>query len=533
MDQLSKENKEILENTFLGIEFGSTRIKAVLVDGNYETISSGSHDWENQFEDGVWTYSNEMIWDGLQKAYSHLKKNYQNKYGSTLTSVDAIGFSGMMHGYLPFDQQGNQLVPFRTWRNTTTREASEKLTKALSFNIPQRWSVSHLYQAILNKEQHVKDISFITTLAGYVHWKLTDHKVLGIGEASGVFPIDSEKETYHADHLDVFSSLIKEENSSLNASAILPRVLSAGEDAGKLTAEGALLLDPSGDLKPGIPFAPPEGDAGTGMVATNSVAKRTGNVSAGTSIFSMVVLEKALSDYYEEIDMVTTPTGKPVAMVHCNNFTSDINAWANLFKEVTEGLGNPVDSSELFTFLFNKAMEADDDLGGLVSCNYFSGEPITGFEEGRPLVIRMPDSSLTIANFMRTQIYSALATLKIGMDILIVKESVESDYLIGHGGFFKTPVVGQQLMADATRTPIAVMKTAGEGGPWGMAVLAAFAIKNKEYPTLEGFLTEEVFAEEDMSSIHPSKEGMENFDQFMKRYKAMLPVERAAIENLK
>lgn len=522
-----------LEKTALGIEFGSTRIKAVLIDAEHAPVASGEYTWENRFEDGIWTYHMEDVWKGLQEAFKQLSSEVKRKYGKTLSKVGSIGISGMMHGYLPFDAEGNQLVPFRTWRNTNTDEAVKKLTPLFQFNIPHRWSIAHLYQAILNGEEHVDHIAFLTTLSGYVHWKLTGEKVLGIGEASGMFPIDLNTNNYDENMMRQFEELIEEHPYKWSLHNILPEVKVAGEPAGVLTEEGARLLDPKGHLQAGIPFCPPEGDAGTGMAATNSVAEHTGNISAGTSIFSMIVLDKPLSKYYFEIDMVTTPTGKPVAMVHCNNFTSDINAWVDMFAEVFNLFGTEANKEELFTKLFQKAMEADPDVGGLVSCNYYSGEPITGFEEGRPLFVRMPDSNLNIANFMKTQIYSALATLKIGMDILTEQEKVVIDNILGHGGFFKTEGVSQQLMADALTVPVSVMKTAGEGGPWGMALLAAYSVNKKDGQTLEEYLNEEVFAKEEVKTLPPSKEGMEIFANYMKRYEAMLQVERSAVDSLK
>lgn len=525
--------KNLIERgkTALGIEFGSTRIKAVLVGfDDYTPIASGSFDWENKLENGYWTYTMEDVWTGVQSAYADLSKEVESLYEARLTTIGAIGFSAMMHGYLPFDKEGNQLAAFRTWRNTSTEQAAVALTENFNFNIPQRWSIAHLYQAVLNDEEHVKYIDHLTTLAGYVHWKLTGKKVLGVGEASGMFPIDSTTGTYHAEMVEQFDKLI---NFSWNLEAILPTVLSAGDEAGVLTDEGARLLDPTGRLEAGIPVAPPEGDAGTGMVATNSVAERTGNVSAGTSDFAMVVLENELERVHMEIDIVTTPTGKPVAMVHCNNFTSDINAWVGLFAETARAIGAEVDMGKLYTTLFEKAMEADSDLGNLMNINYFSGEPITGFDEGRPLFVRMPDSRMTIANFMKTQIYSALATLKIGMDILTKEEKVQLDNLLGHGGFFKTERVGQQIMADAMEVPVSVMETAGEGGPWGMALLAAYLVQKESNENLETFLQKRVFAGNEGNTISPSEEGIVSFNRFLSRYRDALSIEQAAIDNLK
>ena len=518
--------------TALGIEFGSTRIKAVLIDENHAPIAMGTWDWENRLEGNIWTYSLEDIWNGLQGCYRSLADDVQNKYGVALKRTGSIGFSGMMHGYMAFDKEGELLVPFRTWRNTITEEACKKLIPVFSFNIPQRWSIAHLYQAILNKEPHVKDIAFFTTLAGYIHWKLSGEKVLGVGEASGMFPIDSEKCDFNRRMVGQFDELIKDQGFGWKLEEILPKVLSAGEKAGVLTEEGAKLLDPTGNLEAGIPMCPPEGDAGTGMVATNSVAVRTGNVSAGTSIFAMVVMEGELSKVHEEIDMVTTPDGSPVAMVHCNNCTSDLNAWVNLFGEFAESFGIKADKNELFGTLYRKALEADKDCGGLMAYNYFSGEPITGFDEGRPLFVRTPDSHFTLANFMRTHLYSALATLKIGLDILLKEEKVSVDSITGHGGLFKTPVVGQSMMAAAMNAPVTVMDTASEGGAWGMAVLAAFMEEKEENETLTSYLAEKIFAGQTGTTIAPNPEDVAGFDAFIKKYVSCLPAERGAVEGL-
>lgn len=526
------KQKSIQGKKVLGIEFGSTRIKAVLIDDRFEPLVSGAHEWENQLVDGFWTYSLEDVWAGLQAAYRELAESYYNVYGERLTEIDSIGFSGMMHGYLAFDKNENLLVPFRTWRNTTTEEAASQLSELFLFNIPQRWSISHLFQALLNKEEHIKDINFVTTLAGYVHWKLTGEKVLGVGEASGMFPIDSETGQYDQNMVHLFEEKTASFDKEWKLVDVFPKVLFAGESAGRLTVAGAGLLDPTGHLKAESVLCPPEGDAGTGMTATNSVAARTGNVSAGTSVFSMIVLEDALDDYYTEIDMVTTPTGKPTAMVHCNNFTTDINAWAKLFKELVDSLGLEVSSEKLFTTLFNKALEADDDNGQLMSINYYSGEPITGLEEGRPLFMQMPNSTLNLANFMRTHIYSALATLKIGMDILTKKEDVSVDQLLGHGGFFKTKNVGQQLMADALNVSVSVMESAGEGGPWGMALLASYLVNKEADESLEKYLTDKVFNNQNAHTLNPDSKGNETFEAFMKRYKEMLEVERLAVSKM-
>lgn len=517
----------------LGIEFGSTRIKAVLIDETHQPIAMGTWDWENRLENNIWTYSLEDIWKGLQGCYSSLARDVQEKYGVALKKLAALGFSGMMHGYMPFDKEGNLLVPFRTWRNTMTEEACRKLVAEFDFNIPQRWSIAHLYQAVLSGEEHVKDIAFFTTLAGYIHWKLSGEKVLGIGEASGMFPIDSETKDYDKAMLQKFDSLVAGNNFSWRLEDILPRVLCAGQPAGVLTEEGARLLDVSGSLEAGIPMCPPEGDAGTGMVATNSVKVHTGNISAGTSIFSMVVTDKALSRVHEEIDMVTTPDGYPVAMVHCNNCTSDLNAWVNLFEEFAGKFGWKVDKNDLYGTLYREALTADADCGGLMAYNYFSGEPVTGLNEGRPMFVRTPDARFSLANFMRSHLYSAMAALKIGNDILLKEEKVRVDSLMGHGGLFKTPVVGQQLMAAAFNSPVTVMDTASEGGAWGMAVLAAFLKEKKQGETLPEYLTDRIFAGQTGTTIEPREEDVAGFDAFIEKYKSTLPAEKAAVQGLR
>ena len=515
----------------LGIELGSTRIKAVLIGPDHAPVASGDHGWENRLEDGVWTYHMEDVWAGLQDAYAKLRADVKERYGVELTAMAAMGFSAMMHGYVALDREDRLLVPFRTWRNTITGQAAQLLTERFQFNIPQRWSIAHLYQAILNGEDHVKDICYLTTLGGYVHYKLTGRRVMGVGEASGMFPIDSSTGDFHQAMVGSFDALVADKGYPWKLRDILPQVLSAGEEAGTLTAEGAKLLDPTGSLTPGIPLAPPEGDAGTGMAATNAVAPRTGNVSAGTSVFAMIVLEKALSKVYPEIDMVTTPTGKPVAMVHCNNCTNEINAWAQVFKGFLEALGQKPDMNAVFTAMFRSALEGAADGGGLTLYNYLSGEPITDLEEGRPLLVRTPQAKLDFPNFMRTQLYSALATLKIGMDIL-AGEQVAVDRLLGHGGFFKTPEAGQRIMAAAAGAPVSVMETAGEGGPWGMALLAAYLVEKEPGQSLEDYLDSRVFAGQKVVTLEPQKQDMEGFEQFMRQYRAGLAVERQAVESL-
>lgn len=517
--------------TALGIELGSTRIKAVLVNDRNEIIAQGDHSWENQLVDGIWTYSLKAIWGGLQDAYAQLAANVNRQYGTDLTTLGAMGFSAMMHGYMAFNDKDELLVPFRTWRNTMTEEASLKLTEAFGFHIPQRWSIAHLYQAILKGEEHVKDVAFFTTLAGYIHWQLTGEKVLGVGEASGMFPIDSNTKQFDTKMIETFDAMVADKGFPWKLAEILPGVKVAGEHAGVLTAEGAKKLDPTGTLQPGVPLCPPEGDAGTGMTATNSVRVRTGNVSAGTSVFSMIVTEKPLLKAYEEIDMVTTPTGEPVAMVHCNNCTSDLNAWVDLFKETLDLFGADVSMNDLYGKLYNKALEGDADCGGLLAYNYFSGEHVTGFEEGRPLFVRKPDAAFTLSNFMRTHLYTSLGALKTGMDILLKEEKVAIDRITGHGGLFKTKGVGQSILAAACNTPIAVMETAGEGGAWGMAILANYMISGEKLP-LDVYLEQEVFADAACEIEEPKEKMVAGFEAFMENYKAGLAVERAAVDHL-
>lgn len=514
----------------LGIEFGSTRIKAVLIDENNNPIAQGSHEWENQLVNNLWTYSLEAIWFGVQDCYRDLRENVKEKYGVEITSLAAIGISAMMHGYMPFDKDGNMLAPFRTWRNTNTGEAASILSELFQYNIPLRWSISHLYQAILNGEEHVKDVAFITTLAGYIHWQLTGEKVIGIGDGSGMIPVNPETKNYDATMVEKFDNLIADKGFSWKLEDVLPKVLLAGENAGTLTEEGAKRLDISGNLQAGAPLCPPEGDAGTGMVATNAVKQRTGNVSAGTSSFSMIVLEKELSKPYEMIDMVTTPAGSLVAMVHCNNCTSDLNAWVGLFREYTELLGVPVDMNEIFGKLYNNALTGDPDCGGLVSYNYFSGEPITGLNEGRPLFVRSVGNRFNLANFMRANIHAAVACLKIGNDILFNDEKIKVDRITGHGGLFKTPGVGQRILAAALNSPISVMETAGEGGAWGMALLAGYLVNNHNDRNLADYLEMEVFAGNTGVSISPTEEDVAGFNVYIENYMEALPVEKAAVE---
>ncbi len=514
----------------LGVEFGSTRIKAVLIDQDNNPIASGDHCWENQLVDGLWTYSIEAIWFGLQDAYANLRKDVRAKYDVEIEHLAAIGISAMMHGYMPFDKQGKILVPFRTWRNTNTAKAAAELSSLFVFNMPMRWSLSHLYQAMLNGEDHVKDIDFLTTLAGYVHWRLTGEKVLGVGDASGMMPVDPATKTYDAEMVTIFDGIVARKGYNWRLADILPASLDAGADAGHLTEDGAKLIDVSGHLKPGAVFCPPEGDAGTGMVATNAVSPRTGNVSAGTSSFSMIVLEKDLSKPYEAIDIVTTPDGHPVAMVHCNNCTSDLNAWVGIFKEFEQLIGHPVDMNELFGKLYNHAMTGDADCGGIMAYNYISGEPITGLYEGRPLVVRSANDKFNLANFMRAHLYASVAVLKIGNDVLFNEEHVQVDRITGHGGLFKTPGVGQRVLAAAINSPITVMETAGEGGAWGIALLAAYTANNADGLSLPEYLDKCVFSTFTGTTISPTPEDVAGFDRFTATYVACLPIEKTAAE---
>ncbi|MBQ2103967.1 MAG: FGGY-family carbohydrate kinase [Bacteroidales bacterium] len=524
--------KETIEagRAILGIEFGSTRIKAVLVDEANVPIAQGSHEWENQLVNGLWTYTTESIWFGLQSCYADLRANVLKKYEVEIEHLAAIGISAMMHGYMAFDKTNKIQVPFRTWRNTNTGAAAAELSSLFKFNIPLRWSISHLYQCILDEEPHVPEITFLTTLAGYVHWKLTGEKVLGIGDASGMIPVDPKTKTYSAEMVSKFNALIAPKKYKWKLEDILPKVLVAGQNAGYLTEEGVRRLDITGHLQPGVPFCPPEGDAGTGMVATNAVKPRTGNVSAGTSSFSMIVLEKDLSKPHEVIDIVTTPDGSPVAMVHCNNCTSDLNAWVGIFKEFQELLGVPVDMGKLFGTLYNNAMTGDTDCGGLVSYNFISGEPVVGLAEGRPMLVRHALDKFNLANFMRANLYASVAVLKVGNDILFNEENVKVDRITGHGGLFKTKGVGQRVLAAALDSPISVMETAGEGGAWGMALLAAFLVNNAAKRNLPDYLEDVVFAGNQGEEIAPTSEEVEGFNRYLKNYMRLLPAEAKAVK---
>ncbi|MFD1671795.1 xylulokinase [Agrilactobacillus yilanensis] len=516
----------------LGLELGSTRIKAVLVTDDFNTIASGSYLWENKFENGVWTYPLDAVWTGIQTSYTQLAAEVQNKYHQTITKIDAIGISAMMHGYLAFDKSNQLLVPFRTWRNNITEQAADELTDVFDFNIPQRWTVAHLYQSILNDEAHVKDLDFVTTLAGYVHWQLSGKKVLGVGDASGVFPIDEQTKTYRADLLAKFSDLPKVKAYDWQVKDILPEVQVAGTEAGTLTEQGVKLLDVSGNLQAGSLMAPPEGDAGTGMVGTNSVRERTGNISVGTSAFSMVVLDKPLQRVHRDIDIVTTPTGEPVAMVHINNCSSDINAWVSLFGEFAARLGLNLKPDELYERIFLEATRADPDAGGLVNYSYLSGENITKIKAGRPLFARTPNSHFNLPNFIQTQLYAAFAPLKIGMDILVEDEHIQTDAMIAQGGLFKTPVIGQQVLANALNIPITVMNTASEGGPWGMAVLAVYAKQHAADQSLSDFLDTKVFKDPESMTLSPEPKGVQGYQEFIKTYQDGLAVEAQAGDSI-
>ncbi len=517
--RLIEENK-----TSIGIELGSTRIKAVLIDESGNSLAFGSHKWENELKDGIWTYSLEDAVSGLQDAFASLKKDVFEKYSVTLTSAGSLGISGMMHGYLVFDENENQLVGFRTWRNVMTAEAAEKLSALFGFNIPQRWSIAHLYQTMLSGEPHVKSIRSMHTLASYVHYRLTGRRVIGVGEASGMFPIDAETGSYNEEMLSKFDSLASD--MPWNIRELLPEVLTAGEFAGYLTEEGALLLDPTGEFKPGVKLCPPEGDAGTGMVATNSVRQRTGNISAGTSIFLMVVLEKSLSKNYPEIDIVTTPSGSDVAMVHCNNCSGEIDAWAGLFADMCGKLGLDVSIYKVLDKMFELALSGDSDCGGLVGYNYISGEVITGLETGKPMFFRDPSSSFTPENFARLQLSSAAATLSIGKEILD-GENVKIDKLFGHGGYFKAPLAGQTVMAAALNAPISVAETAGEGGPWGQAVLASYMINKKDGQSLEDYLDDVIFSSQKFTCVEPNESDVEGYKRFLENYKKGLAAQKA------
>ena len=517
-----------IENAILGLELGSTRIKAVLIDEAHKPIASGEYAWESRYENGIWTYSLDEVLTGIRGCYRALADNVERKFGERPRRFAAMGISAMMHGYLVFDRNGKLLTPFRTWRNTITEPAAQKLTELFHFNIPQRWSIAHLYQAILNEEAHVPQIALLTTLGSYVHHLLTGENVIGVGDASAMFPYDRNAGDFDKAMIERFDALMAPLGYSWRLRDILPTILPAGVEAGKLTADGAALLDEMGTLEAGIPFCAPEGDAGTGMVTTGAVLPRTGSVSAGTSAFALLVLENELKGCYPEIDVVATPTGLPVALVHTNTCTSDIDAWISLFAEVCETMGFPVETGKLYPALYQKALAGEADCGGLVNINYFSGEPITKAEVGRPMFVRTPDSRFTLSNFMRAQLYSSIAALKIGIDLLTEREHVETDRLLGHGGFFKTAGVGQQLLADALNVPIQTMETAGEGGPWGMALLAAYMHRKETNETLEQYLTERIFARANTVVARPSRAGSEGFEAFIERYQTCMDAEKAA-----
>lgn len=519
--------------TALGIEFGSTNIKGVLVDENGHVLATGSFGWENSLIDGIWTYSQEEILNGLKTCYANLRGEVEKKYGVTPDTYGAIGISAMMHGYIALDKDGNMLAPFQTWRNSNTEQAADELTELFQFNIPLRWTIAHLRQCMLDKEEHLKDVAFVTTLDSYVHYLLTGEKVTGVGDASGIFPIDSGTRDYDQRMVDQFDRLAEQEGYSWRLRDVLPKVLVAGQEAGRLTEEGAKLLDETGALKSGIPMAPPEGDAGTGMVATNSVAPRTGNVSAGTSTFAMLVCEKPLSKVYREIDMVTTPTGYAVAMSHANNGTSDLNAWVKLFGEFAQLAGFPMDPGDLFGLLYKNSLNGDPDCGGILSYGYYSGEGITHLNEGRPMFVRQPDSNFNLANFMRSHLYSSLGAVKLGLDILLKDEHMAVDRIMGHGGLFKTKGVAQRYLAAAVHAPVSVLETAGEGGPWGMALLALYMIEKEDGETLEDFLEKRIFADMASETVEPDEKDIEGFEKFTSRYSDNIDIMRTAVETLK
>ncbi len=519
-------------DTALGVELGSTRIKSVLIGPDHSPIAAGGHEWQNRYEGGIWTYTLDEVWAGLQASYRSLAAEVGARYGTPLRKVGSIGFSAMMHGYLAFDRDGRLLVPFRTWRNTTTGRATAELTRLLDFNIPHRWSIAHLVQALLDGEPHVGDIAYLTTLAGYVHWRTTGRRALGVGDASGMFPIDTTTGDWDRKRMALVDRWLEGAGIDWQLADVLPQVLLAGADAGRLTAEGARLLDPTGTLIPDIEVCPPEGDAGTGMVATNSVAERTGNVSAGTSVFAMFVLERDLDRLHPEIDLVTTPTGRPVAMVHANNCTSDLDAWVGLFQEVTDLAGATIDRSALYEVLYRQALHGDPDGGGLLAYNHLSGEPLVGLDEGRPLVVRTAEGRMTLANLMRVHLFSALGALRVGLDILFKEERVAVDRVVGHGGLFKTPEVGQRFMAAAMEAPVAVMETAGEGGAWGIALLASFRLRQADSESLEEYLTTRVFAGGAADTVDPDPTDVAGFASFMDRYRRGVAIERAAVEAL-
>ncbi len=532
MDKIQIQKEIENGQTCLGIEFGSTRVKAVLINSENMPIAQGAFDWENSLDNGIWTYPLEKIQEGLTTSFHNMKKDVQEKYNISLKKLKAMGVSAMMHGYLVFDKDDKLLVPFRTWRNTITKEASEKLSELFNYPIPERWSISHLYQSILKNEPHVSNITFMTTLAGYIHWILTGNKVIGIGDASGMFPIDTTAKKYNKKMLDQFSALDIVNQYEWDIESILPSILIAGEKAGTLTADGAALLDIDHELEAGIPFCPPEGDAGTGMIATNSVAPRTGNISAGTSVFAMIVLEKQLSKTYNGlIDLVTTPDGFPAAMAHANNCTGEYDKWMNMFKEVVTITGNSISKGQFYDLILEQALKGDSDCGGLIPYNYISGESITGFNEGRPLFVRTSKCNFTLQNFMRAQLFTALGALRAGMDILFDKEQVKIDKLTGHGGFFKTAEVGLKITAAAMHTAVSALETAGEGGPWGMAVLASYMINGAD-SKLQDFLDKKVFAEAKSQTVEPDVRDIEGFNAFFANYKKGLAIEKAAVENL-
>lgn len=519
-------------DTALGMEFGSTRIKAILLNREHQILAAGTYEWENRLVNGIWSYSLEEIKKGMQGCYLDLKSNIQEKYNLTLHRIGAMGISAMQHGYMVFDRDNHLLVPFRTWRNTITGVASKELTELFEFPIPQRWSIAHLYQAMLNHEEHVKDIYSLTTLAVYVHWQLTGNRVAGLNEASGMFPVDSDTLQYDSTMEEIFDKLAHDAGYQWDIEQLLPDIIPVGELAGELTEAGARLLDPAGDLQPGVPFCPPEGDGATGMISTNSIRPGTGNLSAGTSAFAMLVLKEKLSRVHSEIDQVVTPEGYQVGMVHCNNCTSDLNAWIQIFRECLQLYNIQIDTDDLYRVLYQSALEGDTDCGGLMAYNHFSGEHILGITEGRPMLIRTPDSRFNISNFMRVNLYSAVAAVKIGMDILLKEEHVQVDEIIGHGGFFKTKEVTQKIVADMLQVPITVLETAGEGGAWGMAILASYMVYKKEQEKLSDYLENSVFTGQKGTTVYPEKQLEAQIEEFMDYYKRGLKVEKAVLSLL-
>lgn len=518
-----------LTSASLGIEFGSTRIKAVLVDADGAVLATGGHDWENELVDGIWTYRIEAVVSGLQDAYATLAAAYRERYGSPITTVGALGVSGMMHGYLPLGADGELLTGFRTWRNTITGDSAAALSELFGLNIPQRWSIAHLHHAVVDGEEHVARIDRITTLAGYVTWRLTGEHVLGVGEASGVFPIGADGRSFDAGMITAFDDAVADRGLPWHLAEVLPTIAVAGERVGALTADGAALLDPSGELRPGAVVVPPEGDAGTGMVATNAVRPRTGNVSAGTSAFAMIVLEQPLRSLITEIDLVATPSGAPVAMAHANNCTSDLNAWVEVFSQFASAIGHPVQRGRLFDVLLGEAATGTMDTAGVMSYNFLSGDALVGLAEGRPLTMRRPDAHLSLAGLMRSHLFALFASMAYGVQVLRRSADVPIDSMRAHGGIFRTPEIPQRVLAAAFDTPVSVGTSATEGGAWGMALLAAYTLHG-EGATLEDWLEETVFADDESVTLTATPEEVAEYARYLERFIAGLPVEGTAVE---